>query len=853
MTYDAKTISDAKSDEELDLSSSRDGRDFMNSSSSVLVEQKHVEKTIQAIKKLHGTVLNLKTISQNIEHLDISSDICNVLRSYCCRILSQDKLIPFQKAGAHAIHNFVCQIFIQLNQRYPELEESQISFMIEQWHEEIFKVYKLSRDLVNRIFPKIKKNNKKNSEPTLAVSERFNESNGNVFRPDTWVFEQKFLNRKINELEILLQSGVIQTYPGRVTVEPTSACNYRCTMCSHGHYETRPSDYEITDQSIERIAPLFDFLELIAVQVTGEPTLSMQLGIIVERASRCGVNIDMITNGSLLDKTNADISQLSSICFSFDGATKEVFEAQRVGAVFERVCRNIKEAQERSPLSDFELNVCVSRLNMGQLADIVRLAGKLGIARVRLNLLNTRDYPLTHRLHHLHDLSILGKSAKHDLGVFIAAAQEAAVENGIKLINQIPYDKISSKDPEITKSKSELLSILAGLKTSHSGVEVEETVRQLVSLNLPFIPDFFGYPNIDCNFPSECAYSDLPPLIDGQTVRDKYRELLSTAKSAHGTKIKLPYCTAPFKGGIIFAHGDYLPCCYMHQYGIYGNISEMPFEQIWNSTDMQDLRLSMFDDCRLLPVCRGCTGSQRYTFIIDLLHQAHRLGYKWEDIEFPGNFHPPARIKASIDQLQSELFSPGVAYELGTEIDFSESGHARRFMSSGFSVSGRGGVWNDGFESVLTLQLSEPVVSNLWLEIAMIPFLADGLLSRQRVEILGNGKTIGTWILDRPKLCQCHEQIDAALIDFDGQLQISFRFPDAVSWFNLGRKKNKSIRSVMFVKAKLNLASDLNSKQVAVLVGNNKSDAKNGLWEMRHGLFEKVKNGINYLRRRRPK
>lgn len=50
---------------------------------------------------------------------------------------------------------------------------------------------------------------------------------------------------------------------------------------------------------------MLEFAENLATQVIGEPTLSLQLGKIANYATSHGVLVDVITNASLLHKTNA--------------------------------------------------------------------------------------------------------------------------------------------------------------------------------------------------------------------------------------------------------------------------------------------------------------------------------------------------------------------------------------------------------------------------------------------------------------------------------------------------------------------------------------------------------------------
>jgi MoaA/NifB/PqqE/SkfB family radical SAM enzyme len=654
--------------------------------------------------------------------------------------------------------------------------------------------------LSNRIFYRKKQKDREHAE-AAAMSHPLVKSWEYLSKKDaveriSLVRMNKFLNRQGNHLEMLLQCTSFQTYPSRITIEPTSACNYRCTMCPQGHYTERPSYFEIDDDAVERALPVLEFVENLATQVTGEPTLSLQLGKIANYASCHGVHIDMITNASLLHKTNADLNKFSIICISFDGATKEVFEAQRVGSSFENVLKNVRLTREQNPLVEIEFNVCVTRLNIAQLADIVHLAAELGVDRVRFNPLNTREYP------HLASLA-LGENIVDELNVAINAAREAAVGTSVRVFNFVTDQTLTSEKVEDALPVAEILTQLSQLETKNSALSPELAAGELIAMRFPLLPDVFGMISKELRFDSFQEQLSEPEMVNQATIKDWHDDFLPKAIQGLGRQLRLPFCTAPYKGGIIFANGVYTPCCYMAREASFGSIRSTPFAHVWNSPGLQEMRRSMFNDAALLPVCRNCNGRQRYTFTIELLHLAHRLGYKWEDIIFPTNFNPPAMVKAQINALRDKLFKPGTAYTLDTPLTFGAEGNAHPFMSSGFSIPGVNGVWIDGFEAVLTLQVLDGVSSDLMLDVSLLPFLHSDLLPRQRIEVSVNRRPIDCWQINRPIITKCQAAVPLSLVGADGKVQFTFRFPDASSWRHLGVNKIKETRSVMFVEARL--------------------------------------------------
>jgi radical SAM protein with 4Fe4S-binding SPASM domain len=765
-----------------------------------------VEETVRIFINLMSVVENLETIAENIADTGFSPPLQNRIQTYCQDALEHRGVIPTRGSG-HKIRSLSLSWLNSLDNLHQNQTNQIVQSSLRQWDREVEDVRRLSRDLVNRIFYRNKQKSRELVEAT-AMEHPLVKSWEGLSKKDA--VERisksrmvKFLNKQANFLEILLQRTHMQTLPSRITLEPTSACNYRCTMCSQGHYTERPSYFEIDDDTVERALPVLEFIENLATQVTGEPTLSLQLGKIANYASSHGVNIDMITNGSLLHKTNADLSKFSTICISFDGSTKEVFEAQRVGSSFENVLKNIRLTREQNPLVQFDFNVCVTRLNINQLPDIVRLAADLGVDRVTFNPINTQDYPISCDLPHLGSLAI-GSNNLDELNTAVNAAQEAAIGTNVRVVNHLTDGTFIPELVDKPKPIADILSQLAKLETRHSNITPEDTAETLLEKPFPFLADCFGpisHAEFIKDLPSD--FDNPPAIVNCETVNEKYEELFEIADSDLGDTLQLPYCTAPYTGGIIYANGDYIPCCYVSREASFGSIAHTSFDKIWNNAGLQELRESMYAEKLLMPTCTSCNAKQRYTFITELLRTAHRLGYKWDDIKFPTNFNPPTVVKAQIEALRDELFTPGTTYRFGTPIKFGTEGNAKPFMSSGFSVPGPNGVWNDGFESILTFHLSNPTKEELLFEVSLLPFLHADLLLQQRIEVYINGNFVDSWCINRPALTQCSVSLAAALIGTDGNVQLSFRFPDATSWFHLGINKNKGTRSVMFVEATL--------------------------------------------------
>ena len=140
-------------------------------------------------------------------------------------------------------------------------------------------------------------------------------------------------------------------FPLFIDVEVTSACNLKCPFCA-----TTFKSKEIPKEFIS-----FDVVKVIIDEgaqnnlygvkfnIRGEPLLHPEIHRIVKYAKQKGlIDVYFNTNATLLTEEvskrliDAGLGRLS---ISFEGYTKEIYEKNRVGAVYETVLANIENMQ----------------------------------------------------------------------------------------------------------------------------------------------------------------------------------------------------------------------------------------------------------------------------------------------------------------------------------------------------------------------------------------------------------------------------------------------------------------------------------------------------------------------------
>jgi len=85
----------------------------------------------------------------------------------------------------------------------------------------------------------------------------------------------------------------------KIYIEITNSCNYRCSFCFQSERPSRFVSREEFAVMVEKIRPFTNYVYL---HVLGEPLLHPQLDAILTIASNAGLNINITTNGGLLER-----------------------------------------------------------------------------------------------------------------------------------------------------------------------------------------------------------------------------------------------------------------------------------------------------------------------------------------------------------------------------------------------------------------------------------------------------------------------------------------------------------------------------------------------------------------------
>lgn len=236
--------------------------------------------------------------------------------------------------------------------------------------------------------------------------------------------------------------------PRELQLEVTGACNLRCRMCLVRY---RPAlgrrSASVDFERFRRLVDALPELERVTLQGLGEPLLAPDLPRMIAYATSRGIRVGFNTNATLLTRERARelvASGLDWLHVSIDGATAATYESIRAGASFARVCEHVaglvaERAAANSVRPDVWLVFVAMRRNVAELPDVVRLAHRLGVRRVRVQNLSHSfsDTAAENDYREIRDFSAaeaLWQEGRADRAeAAFAAARDAAAELDVEL------------------------------------------------------------------------------------------------------------------------------------------------------------------------------------------------------------------------------------------------------------------------------------------------------------------------------------------------------------------------------------------------------------------------------------
>lgn len=256
-------------------------------------------------------------------------------------------------------------------------------------------------------------------------------------RTDNILLKKKQANLKRLHQAAANGASVIDALPRRLTIQNSLRCNLNCLMCQL-HRDPRIARKANATRALlhfdvfRRVADeTFPTAVEVLPTTMGEPLLTPYFDQFLKLLQKYQTKLNLTTNGMLMtpEISKQIIPILSDVKVSFDGATRETYEAIRRGGSYNRVIQNIKAFVQlrdmyvglNKPTISFQ--VTLMRRNIRELSAIVELAHQLGVDWVKGYHVYVFDRQLEHESLWFHqDLSDRA----------IVEASEIAAQYGIK-------------------------------------------------------------------------------------------------------------------------------------------------------------------------------------------------------------------------------------------------------------------------------------------------------------------------------------------------------------------------------------------------------------------------------------
>lgn len=203
-------------------------------------------------------------------------------------------------------------------------------------------------------------------------------------------------NSRLNIQESEEGRSILTSYPRRIVLELTNACNLNCIMCGRNAADFRLVSFDM--DAFYNLEPLFDIVEEVTLMGWGEPTIHPHFTEMLEVIDRHSARKYFCTNGMNLKKIKDAIFDYNVDVFavSLDGATDQTNSRIRRGSDIKKITDDLKEIVAikkarglKYPWINFVF--CAMKSNLQELPDLVRLAAEIGLDEVKVVYLTVFD------------------------------------------------------------------------------------------------------------------------------------------------------------------------------------------------------------------------------------------------------------------------------------------------------------------------------------------------------------------------------------------------------------------------------------------------------------------------------
>lgn len=196
-------------------------------------------------------------------------------------------------------------------------------------------------------------------------------------------------NSELNMKEMESGKTILNSYPRRLVLELTNACNLNCIMCGRNAADFKPTMFDM--EIFRSFEPMMDTIEEVTLMGWGEPTIHPDFIEMLKIIDQYSARKYFCSNGMNLKKIKNAIFDYHVDVFavSLDGATDETNGRIRRGSKIEQIKEDLKDIvkikKERGlkyPWINFVF--CAMQSNIRELPKLVKLAAEIGIEEVKV-------------------------------------------------------------------------------------------------------------------------------------------------------------------------------------------------------------------------------------------------------------------------------------------------------------------------------------------------------------------------------------------------------------------------------------------------------------------------------------
>lgn len=441
-------------------------------------------------------------------------------------------------------------------------------------------------------------------------------------------------NNSIGNLDLLAYEMAfgrshLSSHPLRHVLDTTSRCNLRCVTC-HQSILQEMVHYDLADVRYSALIPAFFNARQLFLAGMGEPLLSRSIFELAAAAKASGAYVEAVTNGTTLARGARLFPALDMLFVSFDGGTRESYNAIRRNGSFDKLVDDIRKLHERDR-KKICFNVVVCKQNIFTMESLVDLAVDLQIGHIHLQEMN--GYLAWH------DLMIIDDLERGWLFDSLPAWTEKAQAAGISLMcNLVPGELVRALSAaEMSKTTTDSLAAvadapLAKLPRRRSITEISDELEALLAAEpdpiLAAVSEF-----VEAVAATELDQADQPADAGGPDW-EELREFVASGQAM------FPHCLSTYAHLVVNGDGTTRSCCKVQNR--LADVDADSFADIWNAPAYVALRSAHAAQMAPREACSDCRDPVRFHYMIEILEALAAHDIDISMIRKPADFPVPA-------------------------------------------------------------------------------------------------------------------------------------------------------------------------------------------------------------------